>query len=106
MGQQENSHGAFQDLARIFSSQFADVDLVASDIAVGLMIVSQQQHLAAQKRTDLHQVSRKYFYIALNSLKMFTMLLIRCRSDPYQIITFRKYTCACSLETESIYSKD
>ena len=63
MGKQENSHGAFQDLARIFSSQFADVDLVASDIAVGLMIVSQQQHLAAQKRTDLHQVSQIFLHL-------------------------------------------
>lgn len=57
IGRQENSHGAFEDLARIFSSQFADVDLVASDIAVGLMMVSQQQHLAAQKRLDVNQMS-------------------------------------------------
>lgn len=52
-----SSHGAFQDLAKIFSSQFADVDLVASDIAVGLMLVSQQQRLAAYKRSCINEYS-------------------------------------------------
>ena len=56
IGGQESSQGAFEDLARIFSSQFADVDLVASDIAVGLMLVAQQQNIATNRRSSYNEV--------------------------------------------------
>jgi len=44
------NHGAFEDIARILTSQFEDVDLVASDVAVGLMLVAHKQQTASYKR--------------------------------------------------------
>ena len=46
----EQSHGAFEDLAQIFAPQFQGVDLVGTDIAVGLMLVAQQQTIAVEKQ--------------------------------------------------------